>query len=994
MPELAIDSFLLVRSPAYSYENFTEICLEKVLQTDFFRAAIFFASQTFYIELKKKNFNYEELNSSAKLTLWKYFNRMCFRPLPYGLFSSYSAAGWSINNEEELVFTTDGELVVHPDFKVIYDYVSQLNTAEFNGLKYYNNNSIYQSGRQLRFISQAYAAQNKFVIVQLKVVPGLKKLLNFISKGRTKSDILKFLTTQYGEELPVANYFESLKEGQLIVSELTPNVTGPNYNQRCFDFLQKYPIANLKRLQSFTAVLNSQVQDFPILNEYIDQLIGENNENSTYSLYERKITGGLQSSIQNELISLVENMDKLTADLEIGMMNSFKTKFTEKYEQREVPLMEVLDPGQGIGYENLTIGFDEQNGGFLEGLKVKPERKRNARWGLMEKMIFKKWANLSLSGLKIIHITSEELKDFPKSDHLLPPGMYVLFNRLDGLNWIDNVGGVSGVELSSRFGAEGTSIEERLREICKQEIEINKDFIFAEIAFSPNDRTSNINQRGTFYNYEIPVLTHSSMSDEFTIGLNDLMVSVVDDKIFLRSVRLNKYVIPRLSSAYNYQLGVIPVFRFLCDLQFQGVKSGFSFSLMSLFPEMDYYPRVQLENAVISPATWILSEQQLKLIIEGDGHFLRDELQLPTHFSLHEGDNFLVFNKEKEEDLEMFKKCLRNKKTVKLTEYIFAESPELKNKVREPFASQLIACVINQTKSYVLPNKSLKKLVKGHEKVKRSFLPGEEWLYFKLYTHYTLTDEILLTLVLPVIRKYKKDNPGFKWFFIRYQDPDHHLRLRFFTASKSSYGLLADLIHKLQPLSRAGKIADVMLDTYQRELEKYSPECINEVEVFFYCNSEFILKTFLHNELSTAFKLSFAVNASLKLITCFIADANQRDEFFNAVFQNLSVEFNKDKEIVRKMDAKYRKFQKELIERNRILRMQENRGAYRCYLLAAKKLAEKVNGWEQNDKHNMLLNLVHVQINRIFEANPREYEYLIYHFMKKHQSYLKYNTNG
>lgn len=994
MPELAIDSFLLVRSPAYSYEKFTEIYLKKILQTDFFRAALFFASQTFYIELKKKNFDYEELNVSSKLTLWKYFNRMCFRPLPYGLFSSYSAAGWSVNNEEGLVFTADGELVVHPDFKVVYEYVGRLNTAEFSGLKYYNNNSIYQSGRQLRFISQAYTAQNKFVIVQLKVVPGLKKLLNFISKGRTKSDILKFLTTQYGEESPVNTYFDSLKEGQLIVSELTANVTGQNYNQRCFNLLQKYPVANLKRLESFTTVLNSQVQHFPILTEYIDELLSENSENASYSLYERKVTGGLQSSIKNELIALVENMDKLTADIEIGLMNTFKAKFTEKYEQREVPLMEVLDPGQGIGYENLTIGFDEQNDGFLEGLKVKPERTKNARWGLLERMIFKKWANLSLSGLKTIHITSDELKDFPQSDHSLPPGMYVLFKRLDGLNWIDHVGGVSGVELSSRFGAAGTAIEKKLRAICKKEMEINKEFIFAEIAFSPNDRTSNINQRGTFYNYEIPVLTYPSTTDEFTITLNDLMISVIDNKIFLRSVRLDKYVIPRLSSAYNYQLGVIPVFRFLCDLQFQGVKSGFSFSLMSLFPEMDYYPRVQLENAVISPATWVLNEQQLKLIIEGDGRFLKEDLQLPTYFSLHEGDNFLVFNKESAQDLEIFKRCLRNKKTVKLTEYVFAEKPGLQNQAGEPFASQLIACVINQNKSYVLPNKSVKKLAKGHEKVKRSFLPGEEWLYLKLYTHYTLTDEILLTLILPVIRKYKKDNPGFKWFFIRYQDPDHHLRLRFFTASKSSYALLADLIHKLQPLSREGKIADVMLDTYQRELEKYSPECINEVEVFFYCNSEFILKMFLNNELSSAFKLSFAVNVSLKLIACFIDNVQQRDEFFSAVFQNLSTEFNKDKEIVRKMDIKYRKFQQELINRNKILSVQENSGAYRCYLTAAGKLAEKIACWEQNDQYNLLINLVHVQINRIFEVNPREYEYLIYHFMKKHQSYLKYNVNG
>lgn len=133
MPDFTIDSFLLVRAPAYSYENFNLSFLQEVLKTDFFRASIFFASQTLYIELKKKDFDYDQFSPQAKITLWKYLNRMCFRSLPYGAFSSFSPAGWSSGKEEEgLRFGKLNELTVHLDYKILFNYINDLNAEEFH----------------------------------------------------------------------------------------------------------------------------------------------------------------------------------------------------------------------------------------------------------------------------------------------------------------------------------------------------------------------------------------------------------------------------------------------------------------------------------------------------------------------------------------------------------------------------------------------------------------------------------------------------------------------------------------------------------------------------------------------------------------------------------------------------------------------------------------------------------------------------------------------
>lgn len=1007
MRKLRIDPFVLVRSPAYSYQQFNEKYLKEILNTDFFRAALFFASQTLYTELRKKNFEYDQISPSAQVTIWKYFNRMCFRAVPYGLFSSYSSGTWSDTTEGSLCFSSDGELFVHPDFVILMNYVASLDQQDFDKLRYYTNNSLYQSSRELRFISQAYSAQKKFAIVQLKVSPGLRKLLRYISTGRTKTEIIDFLKREHGAHAPAGEYFQSLLAGQVIVTALTPNVTGELFNQRCLRLLEKYPGTDVKKLSSYRLKLTyAQLpcadhlpgykkpdhHDLRSLNEHINYLLNSNAENSSYTLYQRSVEGGLDKRLQEKLITLVMQMDRLTADHQTDPMHQFRKDFIQKYDQQEVPLMLVLDPGSGIGYEDMTSAFTTQDDNFIDELRVKKGAETATKWGTVEKIIFKKWNSLKKPHADKIVVTAEDLAELPESSQPLPPGLFVLFRNIGKEIWLDAIGGVSGIELSARFSASETAMEESLKKICAQEMLVNNEFLFAEIAYSPNDRTSNINQRGHYYPYEIPILTHAGRPEQYTINLSDLVISIRDNQIMLRSLKLNRYIIPRLSSAYNYSISSIPVFRFLCDLQYQGIKSNLSWSLTDLFPGMDYYPRLQIGDVVLSAATWIINEEQLKGINSGEGSLSQD-LNIPLHFKLLEGDNFLIFNQHNANDLFMFRKCIRNKKTITITEYLAAERSDLYDTQGRPFASQLIACVINEKKSYRLPAGPLVQSPSRRLKVKRSFLPGEAWLYVKLYAHYTLTDDILLNFILPVIRKYKKNNPEFKWFFIRYLDPKNHLRLRFYCGNRPSYELLSDLITKLQPWSNEGKVSDVILDSYQRELEKYSVFLMSDVESFFYRNSEFILSVFSKNELNTTFKLSFAVNSSLHIIQCFIRDKQERTDFLSASLQHMSDEFNREKEVIRKLDVKYRKFQQQLVGNQQYLLSQKNGKAYTDFQLVLHKLGDQLADWSREARYNLLINLVHMHVNRIFEISPREYEYLIYHFMRKHQSFLNHTTS-
>ena len=60
----------------------------------------------------------------------------------------------------------------------------------------------------------------------------------------------------------------------------------------------------------------------------------------------------------------------------------------------------------------------------------------------------------------------------------------------------------------------------------------------------------------------------------------------------------------------------------------------------------------------------------------------------------------------------------------------------------------------------------------------RTFIPGSEWIYFKIYTGTKTADAILKNELYGFVSEMLKNKVIDKWFFIRYNDPDFHIRLR------------------------------------------------------------------------------------------------------------------------------------------------------------------------------------------------------------------------
>jgi thiopeptide-type bacteriocin biosynthesis protein len=990
MANLEVNSFLLVRSPSYSYTEYNKSKLIEVLHTDFFQASLFAASQDFYKELEKRKFIYDELSIDLKTTLWKYYNRMCFRPTPYGLFSSYSNITWEEQNKR-MYIASNGIANIDPDFKFTYSQVKALEISKFSSLLYFQNSSIYKVLDKLRYLSQSQTKDPGFWIMEIQNDSKIRKFLKGLRFGKTRSQIIEDLNNLW-PDVPACGLFDSLNKGQLIVSEFFPNVTGISYAQRCFSILKDDYSIQADNLKSFTIDINSHKHSLKPLMRMISHF-WKNGVSQTYSLYHRRITGGLSKEMQTDLLSIIRGLDKISVNRGIDIMNDFKQQFMRKFDQQEISLLLALDPEYGVGYKNLTSRIDDISEEMIAELK--PEQNEsisNIQWGAVEQIILSKWTSNDFKNSGKIVITSEDLQSLPQPSNILPPGLFVLFKKVDKQIWIDNVGGVSGVELTSRFSKDEVEILNSIQAICKKEEEINNDFVFADIAFSPNNKSSNILQRGHLYSYEIPILTHSTRPIDQVIDLDDIRVSIRDNAVFLRSHRLNKYIIPRLSSAYNYHLSTNAIFRFLCDLQFQGVNSDLTFSLMGRFPDMSFYPRVELENAVISPATWVLVGNKIH-DLERDPKAYLSRLKVSDHFSFQENDNFLVFNKNKEEELTVFLKCIKNKPKVILTEYIYPTEPNLFNSEGLPHANQIVACVTNNEKSYRMPNvKPTKPLVKS--KVRRIFLAGEEWLYIRIYMHYTLADEFLLRVVSPILHRYKQKSSQVRWFFIRYNEGGDHIRLRLFGSKEMLFKLWDLLMQRFRPLIISGQIDNVLVDTYKREIEKFSPELIGDVEALFCSNSEYVLKVLSLSKRDTPFKISFAVNSTLKIGKALFENATEFKCFLSDVLNDILSEKENKKEIKRKLDSQYRKYRHLLITPDTDNIIKGAKQEYSLFNSNLEEIAIKAASCDRATNRNLAINIIHLHINRIFETNQQQFECLSYHFMFKHLLYLTHSKSG
>src|SRR6185295_4063314 len=123
------------------------------------------------------------------------------------------------------------------------------------------------------------------------------------------------------------------------------------------------------------------------------------------------------------------------------------------------------------------------------------------------------------------------------------------------------------------------------------------------------------------------------------------------------------------------------------------------------------------------------------------------------------------------------------------------------------------------------------------------FLPGAPpWLYAKIYAGPARVDEIVSQALPGLLEDVRKNCPGAELFFIRYRDPEFHLRMRVRADPDTWNHALASVHRLLTSLQASDQIWRCELCTYEREVERYGGEQMIEMaERVFSADSSLVL---------------------------------------------------------------------------------------------------------------------------------------------------------
>jgi len=121
----------------------------------------------------------------------------------------------------------------------------------------------------------------------------------------------------------------------------------------------------------------------------------------------------------------------------------------------------------------------------------------------------------------------------------------------------------------------------------------------------------------------------------------------------------------------------------------------------------------------------------------------------------------------------------------------------------------------------------------------RMRLPGSDWLYLKLYHPASLAEELIAGPVRSFTQFACSAALADAWFFIRYADPDPHLRIRFHGEPGTLIGPLWRAVCEwATELVGDGRCMRFTIDTYERELERYGgPDGMRVAEAVFAADS-------------------------------------------------------------------------------------------------------------------------------------------------------------
>ncbi|HVW28721.1 MAG TPA: lantibiotic dehydratase [Polyangiaceae bacterium] len=1025
-PSVANDEGPALASALESDRGVIRDRLRRLFRRPEVREAIFLASPSLVDALERWQ-RAPEHEVAAERSLLRYVTRMATRPTPFGLFAGYSTGSIGERTQIELAANGDNRRRCRLDMEYIAGVSSHLEQLENvrETLLYRPNSSLYEAGGRLRYAADRREGRAR--TYHLVAVDPSEALLSTLERAETGAPLSTLSAALVGPGVTRADadaFVGALVEHRILVSNLEPVLTGKNALEALVDELEgraatERQVAVLSDVRERLAAIDAAPPSGD-LDEYRDvatQLAVFPVDASLRSLFQVDVEkrlrhGTLGQAVLRELRRAITLLHALTPPRP-DPLAAFRTAFIDRYDAEEVPLVEALDDDVGIGFGRdaseaadespliAGLGFPSRGGSVPESLSP-----RDAR---LSEMLERCWRErLDVLELSADDVSALSVEDPPP----LPDALAVMAavvaepgaERPSLL--LHSVTGPSGARMLGRFTSADPELEARVREHLAAEEAARPDAVFAEIVCQPQDRVGNVLARAVLRGHEIPFLGRSGATPDRQIPVTDLRLRLERGRIVLRSARLGREVVPRLSTAHYHQHGKNPsVYRFLAALQGQGVSTALAFS-WGAHENAVCLPRVVHENFILARARWVLSERECSALSKATGverhralRALRENRRLPRHVVLVDDDNELVLDLENVACVDVLFERARQGAT--LAEWIpgaeeaFARGPEGR------FAHEIVVPFVRRAKVVSGDETSSKDggstRTSAVSRASRTFAPGSEWLYVKLYGGESSADRVLGELVAPLKEQALSRGVADSWFFLRYADPEPHLRLRFHGDAGRLAGELLPLLHeRTAPLLASRNLYRVDIGTYEREIERYGGlEGVAVAERVFRADSEVALAIATANagDEGSDLKWRLVLAGMHAYFDDFGVDVESRLPVIERLRGGFVEEFAAGGALMEDIRDRFRK------ERARVAEAIESLGAtgarspeVDAIARRSAELAPLVRELEALRRRGRLtcsiddhlVSYVHLFVNRALRSSPRAHEFVLYEFLFAH----------
>jgi thiopeptide-type bacteriocin biosynthesis protein len=801
-------------------------------------------------------------NGLVPLRALAYVVRMSSRPTPFGICAGISLV--EIGERTTLTVDRDGRRTkTRVDMGLLIDLCRDVEKGEHRGrVRYVASNAIFKRGRRLYVTNVLLANSDGFTTKQrpvtLRDTASVQFVRELTRELRPYDEIASNLASRFESTIDEARrHLDALIEAGVIISELRVSPVGDPSGTL------------LRRLGEIDTTLTDCLENIGARLSALDQSPLERRDDGLYEqlleacrslspsdnavqidLY-APVSGSLGQNVLRDVATLCELYARMGAH---QSLTKYRERFLRRYEgsERMVPLLELADDNLGLGEpENPETSRGQQAERDLLVMRLACDALRTGTTeielteGQLAVIAPPLDSDVWLTPCDVgFHIAAE-------SRDAIDQGQYLLFSN----GYVASMGAARSV---GRFmHLLDDSALDRARTLASYGADgaLQAEFVYPPVA----GRGYNLLVRPSLVEAEIHVGVVGS-SGKDVVRLDDLWVGLEGERFFLWSASRHCRIVPIESHLFSTWRLAPNVCRLLSLIGQEETRP------IGLFPwagahNLTSLPRVRTGRLVLSLRTWRFAANEFgSSASDADDALRRLRVQwaMPRYVMLVENDNRLLF------DLNSVRvgALLEDRRDPNASELIFQEfltwqDGWLADDTGAPYVAEFIAAL---APAHTAPARHRRTVhIVAHPS---RYGPGSEWLFAKIYLGSQAMEQFLLSNVLPLVEKFRAWGAMDQWFFVRYWDPDAHLRVRFKSSDDRGHQLRSEFIRAIEPHLVEGTIRRYVLDTYDPEYERYGGEQgIGAAERFFSADSDFCAELLRGAERSTDARVAMAAQS-------------------------------------------------------------------------------------------------------------------------------------